>query len=609
MNTASIAVSGQDVLPKARQIENPERWGDYSRTDFTSLVLQQAIRCIDQGLSVIPIRPKEKAPNLKELKPFLHSNAARTQVLEWFSASDKCLNIGVVCGRISGNLVVVDFDVADAIDLHREWIENVRGKTLIVKTSRGLHVFLRTQEPVRSRRFDGGEIRAEGQYVVFPPSLHPEGKHYQREPLSREDQILLIDSYELPMITLEPIHPQGPAPKFLQPTVTHGLFAIAEGRSRIPTAVLSPEFRHLFQHNDLLPESKYQSRSEAEFALVVKLVHGGYSADDIYDFFEAHAHPRSHYMLTSGSEERKNAIVQADRKAQRYLEKERMRSEAAAEVLQKVLQCPRLPLQGRARGTDSAVLRCVISKALERRIFKNLAVPIRETAERAGLARTTVHNSLRRLAGAGLLEHVSSDTSTGNAGLFSLNIAALRHLYHNDRGGEVSQICNSDMTHDVFRHRALGKNGYAVFALLGIEPGQTIKEIANKTGLSYTSVYRKLQQMARTGIIEATKKRYRIRERCNLDTAAEKLGTAGNGEVQKAFHNMERKAHIHRVMTQSGEMVNGATPDEAMNNFEIAKREYNRAKQERKKGLQCQRGPATSKPHKAERRIRSSKEA
>jgi hypothetical protein len=48
----------------------------------------------------------------------------------------------------------------------------------MARTGRGLHVYLQTKERYSSCKFDGGDIKALGGYVVAPPSIHPDGSRY-----------------------------------------------------------------------------------------------------------------------------------------------------------------------------------------------------------------------------------------------------------------------------------------------------------------------------------------------------------------------------------------------------------------------------------------------
>jgi len=62
---------------------------------------------LSKGLSIIPLKPRSKEP-LMPWKEFQDRLASDKEVEEWFSGSEN--NIGIVCGSISGNLIVIDFD-------------------------------------------------------------------------------------------------------------------------------------------------------------------------------------------------------------------------------------------------------------------------------------------------------------------------------------------------------------------------------------------------------------------------------------------------------------------------------------------------------------------
>lgn len=82
-------------------------------------------------------------------------------------------NIGIACGHIEGSdlhLGVADVDDAAQAETVREWM---LPQTLTVKTGRGLHLYLYSRVPFPHGERDGVLVRAEGGYVVAPPSLHP----------------------------------------------------------------------------------------------------------------------------------------------------------------------------------------------------------------------------------------------------------------------------------------------------------------------------------------------------------------------------------------------------------------------------------------------------
>ena len=142
---------------------------------------EDAKRLVSLGFSVIPIKTRDKAPAISSWSEFQQRMPTDQELHEWFNDGNK--NIAIVCGKISGNLVVVDFDDPAILDfLVDGGIAKFREKTLVVKTGKGYHAYFRVSESLlQNRRFDNLkiDIKGEGGYVVAPPSIHKEGARYQ----------------------------------------------------------------------------------------------------------------------------------------------------------------------------------------------------------------------------------------------------------------------------------------------------------------------------------------------------------------------------------------------------------------------------------------------
>ena len=128
-----------------------------------------------QGMNLIPLLPKSKKPAIK-WKSY--------QDKRYDGAIPESQNFGVVCGRISGNLVVLDVDIADP-SLPNIILGSATKITLVVKTGSGrYHIYVRCKELPRSETLKGElgrvETKSEGTYVVGPTSVHPDtGKEYE----------------------------------------------------------------------------------------------------------------------------------------------------------------------------------------------------------------------------------------------------------------------------------------------------------------------------------------------------------------------------------------------------------------------------------------------
>jgi hypothetical protein len=151
-----------------------------------------AQRYLQAGLCVLPIRDDgSKYPLLPTWAEWQHKLPAPQEVTAWFT---HCEGYGLVCGRISRDLEVIDFD--DAI-IFAPWYSLVEAKApgLVARLPRdetpglGHHVYYRCAEIAGNmklaRSLDGEtliETRGEGGFIVVPPTdgrYHAEGKPYR----------------------------------------------------------------------------------------------------------------------------------------------------------------------------------------------------------------------------------------------------------------------------------------------------------------------------------------------------------------------------------------------------------------------------------------------
>jgi len=147
--------------------------------------LEAALKYHDRGYSVIPIKPGCKDPPLVKWEPFQTSRADRNTILSWWSSYPDA-NIGVVTGKLSG-IIVVDHDKYKptyspeiALEYFPDSIITPSSKT----PQGGLHMVFRCPDPAPSGRAEAGglraiDLRAEGNYIVFPPSRNGNGIAYE----------------------------------------------------------------------------------------------------------------------------------------------------------------------------------------------------------------------------------------------------------------------------------------------------------------------------------------------------------------------------------------------------------------------------------------------
>ncbi len=140
----------------------------------TNTTLKQALKLAENnGWSVLPIN-SEKRP-LVEWKKHQSEKASAEIITDWFRQFPEA-NLGVVTGKVSG-LVVIDIDPRHGgKNTLFEGIE-----TVIVKTGGGgWHYYFEYEEGLQNQVEvqPGIDIRAEGGYVVSPPSSHSSGQNY-----------------------------------------------------------------------------------------------------------------------------------------------------------------------------------------------------------------------------------------------------------------------------------------------------------------------------------------------------------------------------------------------------------------------------------------------
>ncbi len=135
---------------------------------------------LNLGIATIPIRYKDKRPAISAWKQYQHRLPLDTELSKWFS--NPYTNIAVVTGW--RNLVVIDFDMDTEYEKWALWIAKRRiyryiRQTLTVRTARGYHVYVTTNQPAQNAKLPRIDIKARNGCVLTPPSIHPSGAQYK----------------------------------------------------------------------------------------------------------------------------------------------------------------------------------------------------------------------------------------------------------------------------------------------------------------------------------------------------------------------------------------------------------------------------------------------
>jgi Bifunctional DNA primase/polymerase, N-terminal len=157
-----------------------------------SVFLEAALQYAGRGWRCFPLKPRDKVPLVKG--GFKAATVAPSQIEAWWKRWPDA-NIGIATGQASG-IMVIDLDSPDALRRFKDICtdRNINpgaealNATAVVVTSRGWHIYFHI--PNDTARIpcskgvsleQGVDVRADGGYVVAPPSIHPSGHIYRWE--------------------------------------------------------------------------------------------------------------------------------------------------------------------------------------------------------------------------------------------------------------------------------------------------------------------------------------------------------------------------------------------------------------------------------------------
>jgi hypothetical protein len=133
----------------------------------------------ERGFSFFPLRKKSKKP-IFDWAAWQTRRPSNEEVKTW--QDQGLLNqVAIVCGAISG-IFVLDVDDPEVFDSWMLAQHHPMPPSPTVRTGKGRHIYFRHpggKIKNSTKKIPGADIKADGGYVVAPPSIHPGGKPYE----------------------------------------------------------------------------------------------------------------------------------------------------------------------------------------------------------------------------------------------------------------------------------------------------------------------------------------------------------------------------------------------------------------------------------------------
>lgn len=169
---------------------------------------EAALHYAEIGLAVFPLVEKAKYPLTSN--GFKDATTDKEQIEKWWKRNPNA-NIGIATGQMSGGLVVVDMDVdkekdKDGYHTFVKWCDEnyliLPDSWLSITGRGGYHLIYKSSFPVPTKIgwLNDVDIRADGGYIVAPPSIHPNGTKYEWEQAPEDYDLITDDDIDVEFI-------------------------------------------------------------------------------------------------------------------------------------------------------------------------------------------------------------------------------------------------------------------------------------------------------------------------------------------------------------------------------------------------------------------------
>ena len=148
--------------------------------------LRFALEYARRGWSVLPLAPRSKVPAVRGGRGVHDATRDSEQLVRWWTALPSA-GVAVACGRPSAGLIVLDVDPRNGGDESLHDLQGLHGglppTPRVLTGGGGEHYYFRLPmselAAVGASLGPGLDVKADGGYVVAPPSIHPSGVRYR----------------------------------------------------------------------------------------------------------------------------------------------------------------------------------------------------------------------------------------------------------------------------------------------------------------------------------------------------------------------------------------------------------------------------------------------
>ena len=164
------------------------------------------------GFSIIPLGANPnfkddtdylKKPSLNTWEKYHDERATKEEIQQWLT-DGLFTNIGVICGHVSNDLVIIDIDDERIPEICKlNWKSIISSGSWPGRTGKGYQIWCRHHANPGGIRKPKGyslEFRANNGYCVAPPSIHPNGNNYRFIEVDNLESLPALEKKDVMMI-------------------------------------------------------------------------------------------------------------------------------------------------------------------------------------------------------------------------------------------------------------------------------------------------------------------------------------------------------------------------------------------------------------------------